>query len=115
MPLPCLSYLPDKFDKNDTIIIWLNEAGKSEIASKEDMVLARIKSGNPLILADLRGMGVKRLRNQGPNEAKYYNREYHNAMLSLHIGKPLPGQRVEDILTIIRFINGESELSRMPV
>jgi hypothetical protein len=114
VPLPCMIYSPIKISKSDTIIIWLNETGKSEIALKEDLILNQIRTGRTLILADLRGMG-ETAEKPGANEAKYYNREYHNAMLSLHIGKPLPGQRVDDIFTVVKFIKGESDFSNMYV
>jgi hypothetical protein len=114
VPLPCLTYIPGKVTKNDTIVIWLNEAGKSEIASKEEIILAQIQKGNTLILSDLRGMGETAEKPEA-NDWKYYNREYHNAMLSLHIGRPLPGQRVGDIITILKFISGEDSLRGKPL
>ena len=39
------------------------------------------------------------------NDAKYWNREYRTAMTSLHIGKPLIGQRVADLLTLLDFVS----------
>ena len=36
-------------------------------------------------------------------DAKYWNREYRNAMISMHIGRPIMGQRVVDILTLLDF------------
>jgi cephalosporin-C deacetylase-like acetyl esterase len=105
VPLPCLCYTPDKTNGNDTIIIWLNEAGKNEIASRNELLLPLITAGNSVILADLRGMGETAEKAEA-NDWKYYNREYNNAMLGLHIGKPLPGQRTEDIHTILKYISG---------
>jgi hypothetical protein len=49
------------------------------------------------------------------NDPKYYNSEYHNAVLSMHVGQPLPGQRVRDILMILDFISADEELGRMPL
>lgn len=114
IPIPCMTYIPNSFNSNDTVIIWLNEAGKSEIASNEDLILKRIRPGNPVILSDLRGMGETAEKPEA-NDWKYYNREYHNAMLGLHIGRPLPGQRVEDIMTILKYLEKEQRLNNLPV
>jgi len=107
VPLPLLYFLPDKPGKNDTVIIRFDEEGKNKRASDESYILKQMKSGNHLILADLRGMG-EMAENAGANEWKYYNREYHNAIISLHIGRPLPGQRVTDILSVIRFLSTDA-------
>jgi hypothetical protein len=51
----------------------------------------------------------------GANDPKYYNSEYHNAILSLHIGRPLPGQRVRDIITLLDFISSSGTVKNRPV
>ena len=43
------------------------------------------------------------------NDKKYYNKEYRNAMLALHIGMPMVGIRTEDIITLMDFINSKQE------
>ncbi len=67
-----------------------------------------------VLLADLRGMG-ETAENFQANDPKYYNIEYHNAMLSLHTGHPLPGQRVKDILSLLDFISSDNDLKGLPV
>lgn len=114
VPLPCLACWPERSGSKDTVIIWLNVAGKSEIASNKKEVLHHIGKGNPVIMADLRGMGETAEKPEA-NDWKYYNSEYNNAMLGIHIGKPLPGQRVVDILTIMKYISGEKRMCNMPV
>jgi hypothetical protein len=49
------------------------------------------------------------------NDPKYYNTEYHNAILSLHTGQPLPGQRVKDIFSLLDFISSDDDLKGRPV
>jgi hypothetical protein len=61
-----------------------------------------LTEGKILLLADLRGLG----ETTDPafyTDAKYWNREYRNAMISMHIGRPIMGQRVVDILTLLDF------------
>jgi len=94
--------------------VWLNEKGKSEVARDNEQLIGNVRSGNPVIIADLRGMGETAERPEA-NEWKYYNREYHNAMLSIHIGRPLPGQRTDDILTILKYISDQPGMTDRPV
>jgi len=114
VPLPCLAFIPESVRSNDTVIVWLNEKGKSEVARDNEQLIGNVRSGNPVIIADLRGMGETAERPEA-NEWKYYNREYHNAMLSIHIGRPLPGQRTDDILTILKYISDQPGMTDRPV
>jgi len=114
VPLPCLFFIPELITPEDTLVIWLNESGKSSIASDSLNILPQMRAGNPVILADLRGMG-ETAENPEANEWKYYNREYHNAIIALHIGQPLPGQRTGDVFTILEFVRGTGLISELPV
>jgi len=114
VPLPCLAFIPESVRSNDTVVVWLNEKGKNEVTRDNELLIENMRSGNPVIIADLRGMGETAEKSEA-NEWKYYNREYHNAMLSIHIGKPLPGQRTDDILTILRYISSQPGMTNRPV
>jgi len=70
--------------------------------------------GDVLVLADLRGMG-ETMEREDANEWKYYNREYHNATISLHLGKPIVGQRVTDVFTLLDFLSENKNLKEWPV
>jgi hypothetical protein len=89
--------------------VWLNEKGKNEIARNDSLVASILSRGDVLLLADLRGYGESIDPLQW-NESKYATKEYRNAMISLHAGIPLPGQRVTDILTILDFVSNDSQL-----
>ncbi len=109
IPVPCLVYLPEYINLSCNVIIYLNEEGKNNIALNKDEINPFINNGDILILADLRGFGetVDALEK---NSAKYWDKEYRNAMISLHIGKPLMGQRVIDIISLLDFINTQPEM-----
>lgn len=98
VPLPVLVARPS--GKLTQIVVWLPGEGKNRIADSTALVHAELDKGNLLVLADLRGIGETEDRAEF-NDPKYYNREYRNAMLSLHIGRPIVGQRVTDIQTIM--------------
>ena len=91
-------------EKPGKIILFLNGKNKS----------VQIDSTHVVITADLRGTGETEDRSEF-NDPKYFNKEYRNAMLALHIGKPMVGQRVTDILTIFQFIASDTGLNNLPV
>ncbi len=101
MPLPVLTmYSPFGTKK---IVIWLNDQGKKKIADSVTLMREYQQQECIVLLSDTRGTGETADRPE-LNDPKYFNKEYRNAMLSLHIGKPLLGQRVSDILMILQAI-----------
>jgi cephalosporin-C deacetylase-like acetyl esterase len=114
MPLPCLVYIPDKESKRDTLIVCLDYRGKSVAVADSVFISNCLDRGDVLVFADLRGMGETAEEPQA-NDPKYYNIEYHNAILSLHTGRPLPGQRVKDIDMLLEYICSDDGMRYFPV
>jgi hypothetical protein len=110
MPIPCVVVIPETVAPESEITIYLNEAGKNDILREENTVDAFANRKEILVVPDLRGFG----ETADPlmfNDTKYWNAEYRNAMISMHIGKPIMGQRVIDIITLIDFIEEDKNLS----
>lgn len=102
MPVPCILIMPSKADADSPVELRLQEEGKGIYLSDYANITAALTEGKILLLADLRGLG----ETTDPafyTDAKYWNREYRNAMISMHIGRPIMGQRVVDILTLLDF------------
>jgi len=114
VPLPCVALLPELETQPDTLIIWLDHRGLSVKLADSSFIDEFTGWNQPIILADLRGMGETAEKPQA-NDPKYYNNEYHNAVLALHTGRPLPGQRVTDILMLLDYIAAEDDLKGLPV
>jgi dienelactone hydrolase len=96
-PLPLLLAFPAGSARPNKVLIWLADDGKAAVLdSSAAQIRAYLQQGTAVLLADLRGLG----ETADPSAAidpKYYNREYRNAMLALHEGRPLPIQRLADI------------------
>jgi cephalosporin-C deacetylase-like acetyl esterase len=106
LPVPCVVVYPENVDENSSVTLYLHEKGKSEILSDEDTVGKYVNNNEILLVADLRGFG----ETADPislNDTKYWNREYRNAMTSMHIGKPIVGQRVTDIFSLLDFVGSD--------
>jgi hypothetical protein len=109
MPVPCVVIIPNSATEKSPIRLVLSEKGKNAFLSEFTNITAALTDGTILIAADLRGIG----ETADPafyNDAKYWNFEYRNAMISMHAGKPILGQRVQDILTILDFCSEQKEL-----
>jgi len=114
IPLPCLVYSPTVKSPESRTVIYIMEEGKSPMAANDSIIESYMRQGDLLIIADLRGMGETSER-EDANDWKYYNREYNNAMISLHLGKPIVGQRVTDLLTLIDFLGPMDSGEETPV
>ncbi len=112
MPLPALVIYPTATAKK--IIIWVNENGKNKIADSTALISTYLQQGFVVLLADTRGTGETTDKPE-MNDAKFYNKEYRNAILALHLGRPIVGQRVTDILMLLHFIEADQRLSGLPV
>lgn len=81
----------------------LDDIRKSHFLSNYENYRQYITNGTIIVTADL----CRRGETEDLaffNDAKCWNQEYRAAMTALHIGKPLMGRRVKQILTIVNFL-----------
>ena len=107
-PVPVVVRIPDRVSEHAAVEIRLSDRGKAALLAETDRTDA-VSDGTILVWADLRGMG----ESADPAELnllKYWNREYRPATVALHIGRPLPGQRVMDVLTLLDFCDADARL-----
>lgn len=110
VPLPLLVAGLEREEKTGGTEIWLSEEGKASILeNKRQKILDSLNSGKTVIVADLRGTGELEDPEEF-NNPKYYDRQYRNNQISLHIGKPVVGQRVQDILTLLDFVSRDEHI-----
>ena len=101
MPLPCIVRIPDSATPASKILIHLCEQGKAWYLGENDRRDA-VSNGTIIVAADFRGVG-ETADPYDLNLLKYWNREYRLSASALHIGRPLLGQRVMDMLTLLDF------------
>ncbi|MDR1678421.1 MAG: acetylxylan esterase [Prevotellaceae bacterium] len=102
-----------KLNEQAQIFIVLNDSGMSRSFNMPE-VESLLANGHFVVLADLRGMGVNRDLKE-KNNSKFQNDDYRNAALSLFVGRPLLGQRVEDIFSVLDLIQKHKNLAGFPV
>ena len=109
MPVACVIWVPSSAQADSPIEIHLHEQGKAWFLSdlsKRDAV----SDGTLIVAADCIGIGEM----EDPyiyNYSKYWNRDYRLAATALHIGRPLMGQRVAALRTLLNFCEQNEQLA----
>jgi len=110
IPLPVLVYYPQNPVKK--VVLWLNDQGKNKLVDSTGLMQQYITQKDvAVVFADLRGTGETADKAE-LNDPKYFSKDYRNAMLALHIGKPLLGQRTQDVFTLLDFISANGKLNK---
>ncbi|TDN38171.1 S9 family peptidase [Hymenobacter sp. UV11] len=114
-PLPARLLLPAGPTPPARLVVWLPDRGMAAVLRDSANRLATYqRQGSAVLLADLRGLG-ETTDPAAFNDPKYYNQEYRDALLALHLGRPLLAQRVLDVSTLLRFIRNENRLWQLPL
>lgn len=114
VPIPCVVVLPEKITASSKVVLRLSDHGKESLLEDEQLVSTHVNQGDILVVADLRGLG-ETADPASLNDAKYWNFEYRNAMTSMHIGRPIMGQRVVDLMSLLDFFSQQEQLKDRPV
>jgi dienelactone hydrolase len=103
MPLPALLLAKAAVPKaRKSLLVCFSDRGKAVLADSTGWLREQLTQHDAVLLVDLRGQG-ETTDPTAAIEPKYYNREYRPALLSLHAGKPLLTQRIEDVATVVQF------------
>jgi pimeloyl-ACP methyl ester carboxylesterase len=90
-------------------LIFLHDNGKKFLLDSTAVIRSYLQKGYTVLLPDLRGTG-ETTDNPAFNQEKFYNKEYRNVISSLHLGKPLMGQRVTDLLLLADYLQTDTML-----
>lgn len=105
-PLPVILMRPPGHTAVQKVVICLHDEGKRALLDSTTLLQSYLQKGYAVLLPDLRGMGETADRPTF-NNAKFYNKEYRNVMSSLHMGRPLIGQRVTDLLLLLDYLQSD--------
>ncbi len=114
-PLPARLLLPVGPTPPTRLVLWLPGRGAAAVLQDSAVRLAAYqRQGTAVLLADLRGLG-ETADPAAFNDPKYYNQEYRDALLSLHLGRPLLAQRVADVFTLLAFAQSQASFTALPL
>jgi cephalosporin-C deacetylase-like acetyl esterase len=103
VPLAALLCVPDRADGKGKLpaVIYADGRGKGADLGAGVHIEKLVGAGRIVLAVDLRGYGETA---DVPAGARYQNAEFRTAMVAMHIGRPLMGQRVEDLLAALSFV-----------
>ncbi len=111
-PIPCLLYIPNKITKRSPAVLFADYRGKNCEFENQGKINDWLKEGNTVLSIDIRGYGETK---DDPSKNKYIggtNADYRNTLISLYLGIPLFGQRVEDMLTAYNFLLNQNSVNK---
>jgi len=114
--VPAWLYQPKAIDRSKPLVIVLEPGGRN--AWHESGLYNRMAAEGCVVCApDLRGIGdmTPEFGRGAARHARPHNSEEDYAWSALILGKPLAGQRVTDILSIVRGLQARPEFVRRPV
>lgn len=104
--IPALLFIPDgKVDL--PVVIYLNGLGKSADAGAGGPIEKLALAGNRVLAIDPRGFGDIAPANP-PKTPSYFGVDFTDSFLGIHLNRPLLGQRVYDVLSVMKYMANQS-------
>jgi pimeloyl-ACP methyl ester carboxylesterase len=91
------------------VVVYVSGAGKIGAARPEGPAEALARAGRVVVVPDLRGWGETAPEDKGGKQ-RLTGADWREAFLGFHINRPLLGQRVYDLLSIIGSLGEEVEV-----
>jgi len=107
VPMPALLFKPKSDIAKYPAIIYVDSSGKASDAAVGGKIENLVHAGHIVLSVDVRGFGET--ADKG-SDSKYRNREHRVSNLAMHIGRPLLGQRVDDVLTAADVLAGRDDV-----
>lgn len=101
--LPGHLWRPNKPNLETDVILYLSQDGKSAAAMAGGDLERLVKSGRTVLAVDLRGIGELSPQGAKGNNS-LFGSDSREAFLALHLDRPLLGQRVTDVLSLVEYI-----------
>ena len=93
--------------KRGPLVIYLHGSGKSVDGAKGGRIEQLVQAGRRVLALDLRGLGETAPGTAPTGRPNLFGVEYTEAFLSLHLNRPLLGQRVLDVLAVLEALADE--------
>ncbi len=106
MPGPALVFLRLTGGKKAPAVLYVDSRGKGADAAPGGAIETIVKGGGAVLAIDARGYGET-----APTKPKrYWHNEYSISYLGVHLGRPLLGQRTEDVLAALDVLAARKEI-----
>jgi hypothetical protein len=105
--IPAVDMVPDWPRASAPVVVKLGGDVTAKLSRASD-IESLVREGRRVVLADLRGMGETRPDSGSSAWHRALGADVTEAFLSLHIGRPLLGQRVLDLLCLLHSLQSEA-------
>lgn len=106
--MPALLFRPHRLIEKTAAVLYVDGRGKQFDAAPGGEIERLVKSGQIVLSIDVRGLGETR---DEQRDVIYDKGDHRLAMWSMHIGKPLLGQRVEDVSVAAGYLSSLSTMN----
>jgi cephalosporin-C deacetylase-like acetyl esterase len=95
--VPAWEFVPAKATRGPLVVLVAGEGKASVLEAAEK----RVRAGERVLALDLRGMGETAPSKPKPGPTNYFGGDYFEAWVSIHLNRPLLGQRTYDLLAVL--------------
>ncbi len=114
--IPALLFVPEGGSARKPAMIYVHGRGKSAAAAAGGEIEQFVKAGLIVLAIDVRGLGETRSRNtEGNDDFPVYFGDFESAMTALHIGRPLVGMRMTDVLRGVDLLAARPDVERTKI
>jgi len=106
VPVPALLFLPKTGKKKAHAVLYVDSRGKAADAAPGGAIERIVAGGSAVLAIDARGWGETAPK----KPKKYWHNEYPISYLGVHLGRPLLGQRVEDVLAALDVLSARNQI-----
>jgi cephalosporin-C deacetylase-like acetyl esterase len=99
--VPGLHFVPQAPRPGEPLVLYVDGEGMATSARPSGPIEALVRAGKPVLAVDLRGLGETSPAGASAGFSKHFGPDYREAFLAMHVGRPLLGQRVHDLLAIL--------------
>ncbi|MHC4994113.1 MAG: alpha/beta hydrolase [Planctomycetota bacterium] len=101
--VPALLFRPHEIGPNTPATLYVDGRGKDTDAGRGGSIEKLVGEGRVVLSLDARGFGET---TDTPDTSVYVKGDHRVAMWSMHLGRPLLGQRVGDVLASFEYLSG---------
>jgi len=101
LPIPGLLFVPDRIEGLRPAVLYVNGQSKTADAEVGGPIEDLVKHDYIVLAIDLRGTGETKNTLRYHYASYMFSDDYVNLMLSMHLGRPMLGQRVEEVLAAL--------------
>ena len=98
--VPALLFVPAQVSQKG-VVLYLSDKGMAEAAAVGGPIEKLVKEGREVLALDVRGFGETAPANPNARKPNYFGVDYNAIFIGMHLNRPLLGQRVYDVLTVL--------------